>query len=58
MPTWAEDTSGRFRLALEALAEAVPLIVIELRCWQGAPFEASVGRAVPLRYELVGRCVG
>lgn len=32
----AENASGRFRPALEALAETVPLIVIELRCWQGA----------------------
>jgi hypothetical protein len=31
----AENASGRFRLALEALAETVPLIVIELRCWRG-----------------------
>jgi hypothetical protein len=31
----AENAAGRFRLALEALAETVPLIVIELRCWQG-----------------------
>jgi hypothetical protein len=31
----AENASGRFRPALEALAERVPLIVIELRCWQG-----------------------
>jgi hypothetical protein len=31
----AENAAGRFRPALEALAETVPLIVIELRCWQG-----------------------
>jgi hypothetical protein len=31
----AENTSGRFRAALDALAETVPLVVIELRCWQG-----------------------
>ena len=31
----AENAAGRFRLALEALAETVPLIVIELRCWHG-----------------------
>jgi hypothetical protein len=31
----AESAGGRFRPALEALAETVPLIVIELRCWQG-----------------------
>lgn len=31
----AENTSGRFRPALEALAETVPLIVIELGCGQG-----------------------
>jgi hypothetical protein len=31
----AESAGGRFRAALEALAETVPLIVIELRCWQG-----------------------
>jgi hypothetical protein len=32
----AENTGGRFRPALEALAETVPLLVIELRCWRGA----------------------
>lgn len=31
----AENANGRFRPALEALAETVPLIVIQLRCWQG-----------------------
>jgi hypothetical protein len=31
----AENAAGRFRMALEALAETVPLIVIELRCWRG-----------------------
>jgi hypothetical protein len=31
----AESAGGRFRAALEALAETVPLIVIELRAWQG-----------------------
>lgn len=31
----AESASGRFRPALEALAEYVPLIVIELRVWRG-----------------------
>jgi hypothetical protein len=31
----AENAAGRFRMALEALAETVPMIVIELRCWQG-----------------------
>ncbi len=31
----AENASGRFRRALEALAETVPLILIELRCWHG-----------------------
>ncbi|MGI8574539.1 MAG: hypothetical protein ACR2MA_04185 [Egibacteraceae bacterium] len=31
----AENASGRFRPALEALAETVPLIVIELHCWRG-----------------------
>ena len=31
----AESTTGRFRPALEALAALVPLIVIELQCWQG-----------------------
>lgn len=31
----AESAGGRFRTALDALAESVPLIVIELRCWQG-----------------------
>jgi hypothetical protein len=31
----AENASGRFRPALEALAETVPLIVVELRCWRG-----------------------
>jgi hypothetical protein len=31
----AENARGRFYSALEALAETVPLIVIELRCWRG-----------------------
>ena len=31
----AENASGRFRPALAALAEFVPLIVIELRAWRG-----------------------
>jgi hypothetical protein len=31
----AESAGGRFRPALEALAEYVPLIVIELRVWRG-----------------------
>jgi hypothetical protein len=31
----AENASGRFRPALDALAETVPLIVIEVRCWHG-----------------------
>jgi hypothetical protein len=31
----AESASGRFRPALDALAEFVPLIVIELRVWRG-----------------------
>ena len=31
----AENTRGRFRAALEALAETVPLVVIEFACWQG-----------------------
>jgi len=31
----AESASGRFRGALEALAEYVPLLVIELRVWRG-----------------------
>jgi hypothetical protein len=31
----AENASGRFRAALDALAETVALVVIELRCWQG-----------------------
>lgn len=31
----AESAAGRFRPALEALAEYVPLVVIELRVWQG-----------------------
>lgn len=32
----AESTVGRFRIALEELAEYVPLLVVELRSWQGA----------------------
>jgi hypothetical protein len=31
----AENARGRFHLALDALAETVPLVVIELRCWRG-----------------------
>jgi hypothetical protein len=32
----AESTVGRFRIALEELAEYVPLLVVELRSWQGS----------------------
>jgi len=32
----AESTAGRFRIALEELAEYVPLLVVELRSWQGS----------------------
>ncbi|WP_156035024.1 hypothetical protein [Terrabacter tumescens] len=32
----AESTGGRFRIALEELAEHVPLLVVELRSWQGS----------------------
>ncbi|WP_315773599.1 hypothetical protein [Rhodococcoides kroppenstedtii] len=32
----AESASGRFRIALEELAELVPLLVVELRSWRGA----------------------
>ena len=32
----AESASGRYRQALEALVEFLPLIVIELRAWRGA----------------------
>jgi hypothetical protein len=32
----AESASGRYRTALEALAEFTPLLVIELRAWRGA----------------------
>ena len=32
----AESTVGRFRVALEELAEYVPLLVVELRSWRGA----------------------
>jgi len=31
----AESTVGRFRIALEELAEYVPLLVVELRSWRG-----------------------
>jgi hypothetical protein len=32
----AESTVGRYRVALEELAEYVPLLVVELRSWRGA----------------------
>jgi hypothetical protein len=32
----AESTVARFRIALEELAEYVPLLVVELRSWRGA----------------------
>lgn len=32
----AESASGRFRTALEELADLVPLLVVELRSWRGA----------------------
>ncbi len=31
----AESTVGRYRIALEELAEFTPLLVVELRCWKG-----------------------
>ena len=31
----AESAMGRYRVALEELAELTPLLVVELRCWQG-----------------------
>lgn len=33
----AESAAGRFRPALEALAEYLPLVVIELRAWPAWP---------------------
>lgn len=44
----AESTMGRFRVALEELAELTPLLVVELRSWQG-------NREVVLVPELVIR---
>ncbi len=32
----AETTAGRYRPALEELAQYVPLLVVEMRCWRGA----------------------
>jgi hypothetical protein len=42
----AESASGRYRQALEALAEFVPLLVIELRVWRGAGEAIVVPEAV------------
>lgn len=42
----AESASGRYRTALEALAEFTPLLVIELRAWQGAMETVLVLEAV------------
>lgn len=42
----AESASGRYRIALEALAEFTPLLVIELRAWQGATETVVVPEAV------------
>ena len=42
----AESASGRFRQALEALAEYLPLLVIELRCWRGGDEAVVVAEVV------------
>jgi hypothetical protein len=42
----AESATGRYRVALEALAELTPLLVIELRAWQGAAETVLVPEAV------------
>jgi hypothetical protein len=42
----AESASGRYRQALDALAEYVPLLVIELRLWRGAGEAIVVPEAV------------
>jgi hypothetical protein len=42
----AESAYGRYRTALEALAEFTPLLVIELRAWQGATEIVLVPEAV------------
>jgi hypothetical protein len=42
----AESAAGRFRPALEALAEYLPLLVIEVRVWRGAGEAIVVPEAV------------
>jgi hypothetical protein len=42
----AESASGRFRAALEALAEYLPLLVIELRSWRGGAEAVVVSEIV------------
>ncbi len=42
----AESATGRYRVALEALAEFTPLLVIELRAWRGATETVIVPEAV------------
>ena len=42
----AESAAGRYRQALEALAEYVPLLVIELRAWRGAGEAIIIPEAV------------
>jgi hypothetical protein len=48
----AESASGRYRPALEALAEYLPLVVIELRAWRGEAEVVLVPETVVVNQSL------
>ena len=48
----AESAAGRYRTALEALAESIPLIVVELHAWKGATETIIVPDAVIVNESL------
>src|ERR1700751_2373637 len=47
-----ESAAGRYRPALEALAEYLPLVVIELRAWRGEAEVALVPETVVINQNL------
>src|SRR5712691_4023796 len=55
----AESAAGRYRQALEALAEYLPLLVVELRVWRGGGEAIIVPETVIANESLdIGRVVG
>jgi hypothetical protein len=51
-----ESATGRYRSALDALAEYLPLVVIELRTWRGEAEVILVPETLTLPRRLVIRC--